>query len=106
MADDLKEKAADLVRKVLTVGVGAAFLTEESLRGLVSEFKLPKELLGGILESANKSKNEFFQNLSRDVLNRVTEHVDPKELINEILEKNELEFRIKVRFKPKPASKK
>src|SRR3954470_20447177 len=99
--DDLKDKAADLVKKVLTVGVGAAFLTEESLRGLVSEFKLPKELLSGILDSANKSKNEFFQNLSRDVINRITERVDPKELMREILAENEVEFRVKVRFKPK-----
>jgi hypothetical protein len=91
---------------VLTVGVGAAFMTEESIRGLVSEFKLPKELLGGILESANKTKNEFFQNLSRDVLNRVTENVDPRELLTEILEKNEIELRVKVRFKPKPTKKK
>jgi hypothetical protein len=106
MADDLKDKAADLVRKVLTVGVGAAFLTEESLRGLVSEFKLPKELLGGILESANKSKNEFFQNLSRDLINRLTDGVDPKALLTEIIETHEVEFRVKVRFKPKakPAS--
>jgi hypothetical protein len=105
MADDLKDKAADLVRKVLTVGVGAAFLTEESLRGLVSEFKLPKELLGGILENANKSKNEFFQNLSRDVINRITEKVDPSALVDEILAKNEIEFRIKVRFRPRPKPK-
>lgn len=105
MADDLKDKAADLVRKVLTVGVGAAFLTEESLRGLVSEFKLPKELLGGILESANKTKNEFFQSLSKDVLNRVTENVDPRELLREIMAENEIEFRVKVRFKPKRAPK-
>src|SRR5213082_2411863 len=105
MADDLKDKAADLVRKVLTVGVGAAFLTEESLRGLVSEFKLPKELLGGILENANKSKNEFFQNLLRDVINRISERVDPKELIKEILDQNELDLRIRVRFRPKPSQK-
>jgi hypothetical protein len=101
MAEDLKDKAADLVKKVLTVGVGAAFLTEESLRNLVSEFKLPKELIAGLLENANKSKNEFFQNLSKDVINRVTERVDPKALVQEILDTNDIEFRVKVSFKPK-----
>jgi hypothetical protein len=101
LAEDLKDKAAEMVRKVLTVGVGAAFLTEESLRGLMSEFKLPKELLGGILESANKTKNEFFQNLSRDVINRVTERLDPSALVQEMLEHNEIELHVRVSFKPK-----
>jgi hypothetical protein len=104
MAEDLKDKAADLVRKVLTVGVGAAFLTEESLRTLVSEIKLPKELLTGILESANKTKNDFFQNLSREVIARVTERLDPSALAQEILEKNEIEIRVS--FHPKGRQKK
>src|SRR5690606_9989416 len=70
MADreDLQSKAADLVKKVLTVGVGAIFLTEESVRALVSEFKLPKELLTGILSTANKTRHEFLSKLSTDIL--------------------------------------
>src|SRR5271170_4989974 len=98
MADDLKDKAAELVRKILTVGVGAAFLTEDTIRGLVSEFKLPKELLAGILESANRTKNDFFQNLSRDVIQRVTDKLDPRELVDEILAKNVIELKVRVSF--------
>ena len=55
----------DLMKKMLTVGVGTLFLTEESLRGLVSEIKLPKELLGGVLESANKTRKEFSRTCRR-----------------------------------------
>lgn len=104
MADDLQSKAADLVKKALTVGVGAIFLTEESLRGLVSEFKLPKELLTGILDSANKAKNDFLQNLSRDVLGRIQDRLDARALIEELLHKNELDVNIKVRLKPRGPS--
>jgi len=99
--DDLQSKAADLVKKVLTVGVGAAFLTEESLRALVSEIKLPKELISGILESANKSKNEFLSKMGTEVVDRVTARVEPDQLIREIIEKNELEFSIRLRFHPR-----
>ncbi len=103
-ADDLQSKAADLVKKVLTVGVGAIFLTEESLRSLVSEFKLPKELLSGVLESANRTRKEFLQNLSKDALTKLTEKMDPSALIQEVLSKNEL--KITVSFAPrKDASK-
>lgn len=101
MTDDLQSKAAELVKKVLTVGVGAVFLTEESLRSMVNEFKLPKEFLAGLLESASKTRNEFLQRLSGDVLERVTQKVDPKALIEEILEKHELDFHIRLSFKPK-----
>ncbi|HUP57783.1 MAG TPA: hypothetical protein VM598_10050 [Bdellovibrionota bacterium] len=101
MAEDLKDKAAELVKKVLTVGVGAAFMTEEGVRALVSEIKLPKELIGGILEGASKTKNEFFQNLSREIIARITESLDPPALAQEILERNEIELTVKVNFKPK-----
>jgi hypothetical protein len=99
--DKLQNRAAEMMKKVLTVGVGAAFLTEDVLRGMVSEFKLPKELIGGILEGAGKTKNEFLQNLSRDVLSRVTEKLDPQALLHEVLEKNEIELHVKISFKPK-----
>jgi hypothetical protein len=100
-ADDLQSKAADLVRKILTVGVGTIFLTEDALRTLISEFKLPKELLGGIMDSAAKTRNEFFSRLSSDVLERVASKVDPAALVQEFLSKNELEFHVKLSFKPK-----
>ena len=99
-ADDLQGKAADLVKKILTVGVGAIFLTEESVRSLVSEFKLPKELLSGVLQSANNTRKEFLQGLSKDVLSKLTEKMDPAALLQEVLAKNELT--IKVSFTPKP----
>jgi len=89
------------MKKVLTVGVGAVFLTEESLRALVSEFKLPKEILTAIFESANKTKTEFLQNLSQEVMAKVLERVDPKELIEEFLTKNEINLNVQVSFSPK-----
>jgi hypothetical protein len=100
-SEDLKERAADLMKKVLTVGVGTLFLTEEALRGLVSELKLPREMLTGILESAGKTKNDFLQSLSRDVLSRVTEKLDPQALMQEFMEKNEINLQVKVTFSPK-----
>lgn len=101
MADDLQSRAADLVRKVLTVGVGAAFLTEESLRSLISEFKLPKELISGLLETAGKTKNEFLRTLSSDVIDKIGARIDPKALIEEILAKHEIELSVRVKFHPK-----
>src|ERR1700756_4870864 len=101
MSDDIQSKAAELMKKVLTIGVGAIFLTEESLRGLIGEFKVPKELLSGILESAAKTKNDFLQSLSKDVLSRVSEKVDPRALLEEFFHRNEIELHMRISFKPK-----
>lgn len=101
MADDIKSKSADLMKKVLTVGVGAVFLTEESLRAMVSEWKLPKEVIGAILESSRKTKNEFMQSLSQDVFAKIVEKVDPLALLTEFLTRNEVELHVKVGIKPR-----
>ncbi len=101
MADDIQSKAAEMMKKVLTVGVGAFFLTEESLRALVSDFKLPKELLSAVLDTANKTKGEFLRTLSREMMTQFMERVEPSELLQEFLQKNEVELQMKINFKPK-----
>lgn len=105
MAEDIKERASEMMKKVLTVGVGTLFLTEEALRGLVSEFKLPKELLGSVLESATKTKDEFLGSLSRELMARVSDKVDPRALLDEILAKHEINLQVKISFSPKDKSK-
>ena len=99
--DDLQSKAGDFVRKVLTVGVGTVFLTEEALRGLVSEVKLPKELLTGLIDSAGRTKNEFFGKLSEEIMQKVVSKIDPGALVQELLERNEIELNVKVNFRPR-----
>ncbi|MEK6706072.1 MAG: hypothetical protein AABZ06_09810 [Bdellovibrionota bacterium] len=106
MAEDIQSKAAEMMKKVLTVGVGAAFLTEESLRNLVSEFKLPKEILSTILESANKTRKEFLQGLSRDVISRLFDKIDPVALLEDFLSKHDVNLQVKLNFSKKtPAGK-
>ncbi len=106
MKEELQSKASDAVKKLLTVGVGAIFLTEESLRNLVSEFKLPREMLGGLLESAQKTKKDFLENLTQDIMNRLKDRVDLMALLQEFLSQNEIDLRIKVRMKPKTSASK
>lgn len=96
IADDISNKAADLMKKVVTVGIGTFFLTEESLKNLVSEFKLPKEVISGLLESAEKTKEEFFSAFAREIAGQLISHIDPKQFLNELLVDNEIELKIKV----------
>ena len=101
MAEDLKSQATDFVKKVLAVGVGTIFLTEESLRALAKDAKIPKEVLGGILDSASKTKSEFFEKFSNEVMNKVVDKMDPKDLINEVIRSNDISLEVKVNFSQK-----
>ena len=59
----------DTIRKLLTAGVSAAFMTEETLRHYVKEMRLPKDVLQGLLQGANKSKEELVKAVTNEVVN-------------------------------------
>ncbi|MCC7441110.1 MAG: hypothetical protein IT285_05740 [Bdellovibrionales bacterium] len=102
--DDSGFKPADLVRRILTIGVGAVFLTEESIKALVKQYKIPAELIGGLMESANRTKSEFLRDLSDKMTDQFMQKVDVRALAKEILEDHEME--ITVKFRPAREGKK
>ena len=67
-SEDGKSLLSEALKKVFTVGVSAAFLTEESIRNYLGEMKLPKEVLQVLLQSASKSKDEITQRMSKEVV--------------------------------------
>lgn len=58
----------ETIKRLVTAGVSAAFMTEESIRSFVSELKLPKETLQLLLQGASKSKEELMNRVSREVI--------------------------------------
>jgi hypothetical protein len=66
--DDIFPKWGEMVRKVMTVGLGAAFMTEESVRSALSGINLPKEALNTILQGANRSKEEFLNKVGNETI--------------------------------------
>ncbi|MBO9667217.1 MAG: hypothetical protein J7501_10445 [Bdellovibrio sp.] len=72
---DLKGLLGDTVKKVFTAGVSAAFMTEEGLRSYLSELKLPKEALNLLIQSANKSKEDITNRVSKEVVG-IIEKID------------------------------
>lgn len=62
-------------KKLLATGISAAFMTEESLRRMVSEMQdmqLPKEwskeTLALLLQGANRSKEDLMNRVSKEVI--------------------------------------
>ncbi len=61
----------DALKKVLTTGIAAAFMTEEAIRTRVSELKLPKETLHMLLAGASKSKDDLMNRVSGEVIRMI-----------------------------------
>ncbi|MBI2606035.1 MAG: hypothetical protein HYW49_08140 [Deltaproteobacteria bacterium] len=71
---DLKSQISEAMKKVVLTGVGTIFLTEETIRNYLGEFKLPKEMWGGFLENAARTKKEFLDLFAKEtaaILSRV-----------------------------------
>lgn len=68
-------RLAEAFKKVISVGIGAAFMTEENIRSYLSELKLPKEALNLVIQSANKSKEELFNKVGNE-LTKILSKVD------------------------------
>ena len=98
-----KEESGGLswAKKLMTVGVGTFFLTEEALRSLVTEFKLPKEIVSSVLDGAKHVRKEFIQNFTAELMGKLSDKADPAAILADFLKKNEITFEIKVKIKDK-----
>lgn len=61
-------KWGEMLKRVMSVGLGAAFMTEESVRSALGGMNLPKEVLSSILQGANRSKEEFLNKVGNETI--------------------------------------
>jgi hypothetical protein len=57
----------DFVRRMAWAGLGAVFMSEEGVRRVASQLKLPKEALGLLLHQAEKTKDDIGRLVSEEV---------------------------------------
>lgn len=57
----------EFVRRVAVAGLGALFMTEEGIRSLAGQLKLPKEVLGFVLSQAEKTKGDIGRTVSEEL---------------------------------------
>ncbi len=75
MANDENQRGFDLFKKLITAGIGAAFMTEESIRNYLAELKLPKDVLNVLLQGAQKSKDELMDRVGTEVI-KIVQRID------------------------------
>ena len=89
----------DIVRRAVLTGVGALFMTEEGIRNLAGQLKLPKEVLAFILSQAEKTKDELARIVS-DELRRFLQSEKLREEFVKLLAGMTMEINAQVRLVP------
>lgn len=55
------------VKRMAVAGLGAVAVSEEGLRKLASQLKLPKEMLGFVIQQAEKTKDDVSRVISEEL---------------------------------------
>lgn len=101
-ADDHRTRlggATDVVRKMLVAGVGTLFMTEEGVRSMLKELKLPKEALSYVVGQADKTKGEIVRVFAQELRNFLESAKVREDLIQML---QQLTFEVKAEIKVKP----
>ena len=95
---------SEAIKRVVSIGVGAAFMTEDAIKSFLSEFQLPKDIVSGIQKNARSAKADFLE-MIREELSKKFEKVDGRKFLDELLEKYDVEVKATFSFKPKKMGK-
>jgi len=97
------KKISDLVKKVVQTGLGAAFMTEDAIKGALSDLPLPKDSIASIIANAKNSKEDFVQSVKSE-LGQYLKGINVSKEIDRILENYDIEVSAKLNFKKKNKS--
>src|SRR5436305_5583142 len=98
-AKKLSGLVPEIVRRAVLTGVGALFMTEEGIRNLVGDMKLPKDALAFLLSQADKTRSEVTRVVTQEV-RRFLESETMRREIWKLLTSVTLEVNAEVRLKP------
>ncbi len=71
-SDTKGPNVGDALKKLLSVGLGAAFLTEDMIRSYLQELKLPKDVLQLLLQQATRSKDELMNRVGNETIKLIS----------------------------------
>ncbi|MET0403188.1 MAG: hypothetical protein ABW123_12330 [Cystobacter sp.] len=89
----------EFMRKVAVAGLGALFMTEEGLRAMAGQLKLPKEVLGYVLGQAEKTKDEVGRVVSEE-LRRFLQSEKLRDEVLKLMSGMTIEVKAQIRLLP------
>ncbi len=103
--DQEKTPLSEMIKKIVSVGVGASFMSEESIKNVLADLPLPKDILNGLIQNAKGAKDDFTQSL-REEIRLYLSKVDASKIVENVLDNYDVEVEAKFKFKKKNTSKK
>jgi polyhydroxyalkanoate synthesis regulator phasin len=100
-SDNKDNKLTDILKKAVTTGISAAFMTEDAVKGIISDLPLPKDMVNGLLQNAKETKEEFVKSIKNE-LKTYLNKIDVSKEIEKIVEKYDFEIKASVSLKRKP----
>lgn len=100
MSEKKDSAIGDMIKKVVSVGVGAAFMTEESVKKILEDLPLPKDIISGLVQNAKGAKEDFTNGI-REELRTYLSKVDASKIVTDVLDKYDVEVEAKFKFKKK-----
>jgi len=87
----------DFVKKVVSTGIGAFFLTEEALKTAIQEKNLPLDIVQNLMQNMKGMKDEVFKQVKSE-LSGYLDKIDVSKEIGKILENYDLDVQAKIKF--------
>lgn len=100
MDEKEEKKLSDIFKKVINTGISAAFMTEDAVKGIISDLPLPKEIVNGLLQNAKNTKDEFIGSVKTE-LKEYLHRVDLSKEVDRIIENYDIEINAKIKLSPK-----
>ena len=89
----------DIVKRTFYAGLGAVFTTEEGIRKIASDLKLPKDVANYLIQQAASSKDELFRVVGKE-LRGFLETVNISGELQKLLTSLSFEIKTEIRFIP------
>jgi hypothetical protein len=90
---------SDIVKRTFYAGLGAVFTTEEGIRKIASDLKLPKDVANYLIQSAASTKDEMFRVVGKE-LRGFLETVNISGELQKLLTSLSFEIKTEIRFIP------
>jgi hypothetical protein len=98
--DDARSGLPDITKKILSLGLGAYFLTEDAIRRAVKEAKIPREIGKSIAQNASKGKEELFGFVARE-LSSFLRQMDVQQELDRFARTHKIRATVEIEFLPR-----
>ena len=94
----------DMIKKVVSVGIGAAFMTEDAVKNILADLPLPKDIISGLVQNAKGAKEDFSSGIRAEIRSYLSK-MDVTKLVDDVLTRYDFEITAQIKLKKKDDDK-